>query len=154
MTAAAQAAASVRQASVADAKAMALLHARCFPRAWKADAIGTFVADPACVALVVAAPQAEGELRGFLLARAAADEAELLTLAVDPAYRRRGLAHSLLTRAMAMLRLGRVERLYLEVEAGNEPALRLYQRLGARKIGNRPGYYEHGADAAVFSLTL
>jgi ribosomal protein S18 acetylase RimI-like enzyme len=44
--------------------------------------------------------------------------------------------------------------LFLEVEPGNAPALRLYESFGAVRVGERKAYYEHGADAAIFSLAL
>jgi ribosomal protein S18 acetylase RimI-like enzyme len=52
------------------------------------------------------------------------------------------------------LRAAGAKQLYLEVEDGNEAALTLYRALGAVPVGKRPGYYEHGADAAIFSLAL
>jgi ribosomal-protein-alanine N-acetyltransferase len=55
---------------------------------------------------------------------------------------------------MTALRDAGAKQLFLEVEEGNAPARLLYQSLGAVAIGRRPGYYEHGADAAIFSLAL
>jgi ribosomal-protein-alanine N-acetyltransferase len=52
------------------------------------------------------------------------------------------------------LRTSGAKRLFLEVEEGNGTAIALYQALGAVAVGSRPGYYEHGADAAMFSLAL
>ena len=86
--------------------------------------------------------------------RKAADQAEILTFGVAPACRRSGLGRALLVEAMAELRASGVKRLYLEVDQGNEPALELYRALGGVPVGKRPGYYEHGADAAIFSLAL
>jgi ribosomal-protein-alanine N-acetyltransferase len=52
------------------------------------------------------------------------------------------------------LRAGGARQLFLEVEEGNEAALQLYRSLGAIPVGRRAGYYEHGADGAIFSLAL
>jgi ribosomal-protein-alanine N-acetyltransferase len=93
-------------------------------------------------------------VQGFLIARCAGDEAEILTLAVEPNHRRQGLARAILAAAIAALRKAGAKRLFLEVEAANESARGLYQSLGAVAVGRRPRYYEHGADADIFSLAL
>ena len=90
----------------------------------------------------------------MLAARAASAEAEILTLAVDPVHRRRGLARALLLATIARLRLAGVTQLFLEVESGNEAAEGLYRGFGAEAVGRRPAYYENGRDAAIFRLTL
>ena len=90
----------------------------------------------------------------FLIARKAADEAEILTLCVAPACRNAGLGRALLVAAMAELRAAGTQRLFLEVEDGNDAALGLYRSLGAVPVGRRDKYYDNGADAAIFSLAL
>jgi ribosomal-protein-alanine N-acetyltransferase len=83
---------------------------------------------------------------GFLLTqRVASDEAEILTLAVDPAERRRGVATALL-RALLSSRGGRI---FLEVRRSNECAQRLYRREGFRVCGVRSGYYQSPAEDAL-----
>jgi [ribosomal protein S18]-alanine N-acetyltransferase len=77
-----------------------------------------------------------------------------LTLAVDPACRRLGLARALLGAAASALRAAGTKQLFLEVDEGNSAARGLYQSLGAVVVGRRPRYYEHGADADIFSLAL
>jgi ribosomal-protein-alanine N-acetyltransferase len=95
-----------------------------------------------------------GTMGGFLIARKAADEAEILTFCVAPACRNMGLGRALLETAVKELRSAGIRQLFLEVEEGNEAALKLYRSLGAVEVGKREGYYEHGADAAIFSLAL
>jgi [ribosomal protein S18]-alanine N-acetyltransferase len=143
----------IRLAGLGDAAIMARLHAACFARRWDAGAMAQFLGAPGCISLL--ASTAEGEPpQGLLIARRASDEAELLTLAVHPSCRRLGLARVLLTAAIGALRASGAKQLFLEVEEGNTPARGLYQSLGAVAVGRRPGYYEHGADAAIFSLAL
>ena len=132
---------------------MAAIHAACFAKRWDAAEIGQFLGVPGCLALVASTSAAQAP-HGFLIARNAADEAELFTLAVDPACRRLGLASALLAAATGALRGAGAKRLFLEVEEGNSAARDLYQSLGAVAVGRRPRYYEHGADAAIFSLAL
>ena len=122
-------------------------------RTGSADEIAQFMGAPGRISLLAStAPQQT--VQGFLIARGAGDEAEILTLAVDPSHRRQGLARALLTAAIDSLRKAGSNWLFLEVESGNESARGLYQSLGAVAVGRRPRYYEHGADADIFSLAL
>jgi ribosomal-protein-alanine N-acetyltransferase len=145
----------VALATPLDAPLMATLHARCFARPWSEPAMAQFILGPDTLCLIASVVDDTGGAPvGFLIARKAADEAELLTLGVAPAARRMGLARALLNEASAALRAGGARQLFLEVEEGNEAALQLYRSLGAIPVGRRAGYYEHGADAAIFSLAL
>jgi [ribosomal protein S18]-alanine N-acetyltransferase len=92
--------------------------------------------------------EADGDACGFAMVRSAADEAELLLLAVDPRARRRGVGSTLLAATIAQSAARNVRRLHLEVRAGND-AVHLYQKLGFQKVGVRRAYYR-GADGHVF----
>ena len=142
----------VREAFSADAATLAAIHAYCFARPWGEQAISQFLGVPGCLVLI--AMRGDLSPQGFLIARAAADEAELLTLCVLPAHRREGLARALLKVAIATLRAGGIKHLFLEVEEGNEAAQALYRELGAEPVGRRRAYYDQGGDAAIFSLAL
>ena len=79
-----------------------------------------------------------GNLVGFLVTRhLVAGEAEVLNLAIAPAYRRQGIARILLAAAFARS----PGRWFLEVRASNEAALECYRKLGFQNVGIRPGYY-------------
>jgi ribosomal-protein-alanine N-acetyltransferase len=143
----------LRIATLDDADAIANLHGRCFLRGWDESSIGIFIADPSCVAFLASAGNTDA-CHGFLIARAASGEAEILTLAVDSLHRRQGLARALLAATIARLRLAGISQLFLEVESGNEAAEGLYRGFGAQSVGRRPAYYEQGADASIFSLAL
>ena len=71
-------------------------------------------------------------MAGFILSRVAADEAEILTIAVAPEWRRRGIATSLLKPHMHGLSANRVSRLFLEVDVENTAARALYANFGFR----------------------
>jgi ribosomal-protein-alanine N-acetyltransferase len=134
---------------------MAAIHKTCFAKPWDEEAMTQFLASPEVLCLVGSvADDSGGIVGGLLIARKAADEAELLTLAVAPACRNSGLGRALLKSAIATLREAGAKQLFLEVDEGNEAALALYRALGAQAIGRRARYYEHGADAAIFSLAL
>jgi ribosomal-protein-alanine N-acetyltransferase len=145
----------VRQATPLDAGLMAAIHASCFSRPWDEATMAQFIAGPGCLCLIASTLDDQGAVAaGLLIAQAAADEAEILTFGVSPSHRHIGLGRTLLHRAIAVLGAGGAKRLYLEVEDGNEAALRLYRALGAVPVGKRTGYYEHGANASIFSLAL
>ncbi|HEX4303556.1 MAG TPA: GNAT family N-acetyltransferase [Rhizomicrobium sp.] len=116
-----------------DLAALAAIHAACFPDAWNAQAIADLLATAGTFALA-------GDT-GFILARAAAGEAEILTLAVSPAARRHGTGKALVhAAANEAQRLG-AEVLFLEVASGNVVARALYRHLGFTEAGLRKGYY-------------
>lgn len=99
----------------------------------------------------------EGLDSGFALARHTGPEAELLLLAIRPAARRRGVGGALLRSVIAEARARGVQDLHLEVRAGND-AVKLYQREGFAKVGERRDYYRgrngHLFDAQTFARKL
>jgi ribosomal-protein-alanine N-acetyltransferase len=145
---------AVHRAMPSDAGSMATIHAACFERPWDAAAMAQFISAPGVLCLLGAVPHIVAAPSGILIARRAADEAELLTIGVTPACRGTGLGRALLERAIADLSASGATRLFLEVAEGNNTARALYQSVGATSVGRRPGYYESGANAAIFSLAL
>ena len=87
-----------------------------------------------------------GQPAGFCSWRqSASDEAEILNIAVDPAFRRRGVASALLARVCEHAQ----GTIFLEVAEPNSPAIALYRKLGWEEAGMRAGYYDHGIVNAV-----
>lgn len=78
---------------------------------------------------------------GFVLVRQAADEAEILTIAVSRSARRLGLGRGLMDAVLRALHADRTASLFLEVDETNVPAITLYRRLGFIQVGRRPDYY-------------
>ena len=108
------------------------------------DAAQWPLGDYSGASLLVAA--AGRELAGFCAWRQnLPDEAELLNLAVDPAFRRQGAAARLLE-ALAKTARGDI---FLEVAESNTPAITLYERFGWERIGLRKGYYHQGKINAI-----
>ena len=93
----------------------------------------------------------DGDLAGFLLVWVVAGEAEVLDIAVSPAYRRQGVAKELLNHLQVH---AKVERVFLEVSKNNEPARALYETCGFEMVGERKGYYRDGSDALLLSRVL
>ncbi len=136
-------------ATPAHAPAMALLHSLAFaPRErWSADAIGLQLGLLGAFGWIAPAG-------GMVLARAIADEAEVLTLAVDPAVQRQGLGCALLQQAFTTARERGAHAIFLEVAADNAPARALYEASDFAKVGRRAGYYPGGGDALVLKRLL
>jgi ribosomal-protein-alanine N-acetyltransferase len=97
----------------------------------------------------------DGVVAGFLIGRSAADEFEILNMAVSGAHRRQGIGSKLLESALEVSRKAGTARVYLEVRASNEPAIALYKRHGFRECGRRIRYYRDPVeDAILLSLSL
>ena len=122
---------------------------------WDEAAMAQFLASPETLCLIGSVADSSGGIvAGLLIARKAADEAEMLTLRRGARLPPRGARPRPASGGdQPPARRGR-QAAFLEVEDGNEAALKLYRSLGAVPVGKRPGYYEHGADAAIFSLAL
>lgn len=131
---------------------LAELHEAAFPaEPWNEAALAGLLAMPGAFALVATQ---DGTPAGLVLARVAADEAEIITLGVAPQARRRGIGRQLATAAAARAAERGATRLFLEVAAANAAARRLYDTLGFQEIGRRPRYYPDGADAVVLARPL
>jgi ribosomal-protein-alanine N-acetyltransferase len=136
----------------ADTAPLAALHAACFRDAWGATAIIGLLASPGAFAF--------HNQDGFVLARIAAGEAEILTLVVAPHARGKGFGRALLQAAIARAEEQGAHAMFLEVGADNPHALALYAGLGFTKVGMRKGYYSSvssasgGGDALVLRLSL
>lgn len=128
------------------AQALAAIHAEAFDTPWSADAFAALLAQPGV--MLEATPD------GFVMVQAAADEAEILTLAVRPAARRRGVATALVEMGARRAELAGAGRLFLEVAEDNLAARALYARLGFEPVGRRPRYYARANGPAVDALLL
>jgi ribosomal-protein-alanine N-acetyltransferase len=131
----------------------ALLHAASFAHSWSAQEFETLLANQNVSGEAATDPNSD-ELRGFVLTRLAADEAEILTIAVDAALRRRGVGRALLAAHMARLPSLGATKVFLEVEQDNAAALALYARFGFREVGRRRGYYQKSDGTAATALVL
>jgi ribosomal-protein-alanine N-acetyltransferase len=136
-----------------DVDILARLHAASFADAWSAEWIGGLLAQAGTFACLT-----DGEDGGFILARAAGGEAEVLTLAVMPAARRRGIGTNLMRAAAHQAHQMGAEAMFLEVGEANEAAKALYARLGFAEVARRRGYYsdKNGGkgDAIILSVKL
>lgn len=142
----------------ADAPVLAEIHAACFARGWSEAELVALIDEDAVDALVArrASPFGTRGPVGLAMARRAGDEAEVLTIAVSPRWRGRGVATELTEALLRRLYAERISSVFLEVDAGNVPALALYRRLRFHKVGERRGYYagSGGGHALVMRCDL
>lgn len=127
-----------------DEAVLAALHSEAFEQGWSAREFRELLAMPGAKAIIA---HEAGVPQAFLLARQAADEAEIVTIATRPAARRLGIARQLLAFWMAQAAAQGVRQVFLEVAVTNSAALGLYAALGFAEAGRRKGYYRRGNTA-------
>ena len=140
---------TIRPATAADLDAVVELEQTCLGAdAWSRGLVeqGIAAALPTVSYLVAAV---DGVVVGHAVASAAGDDAELQRIAVDPAYRRRGLAGELLAAVEQRAAADGATRLLLEVREDNTAAAAFYESRGFVEVGRRRGYYRDGAAAVV-----
>ena len=140
----------VSSVGVEAADDLAAAHGACFAKPWSAAAFTELMATAGTVALASADKTG---LAGLILIRAVEGEAEILTVAVHPQARRKGLGRKLVEVAAKTAVAAGATTLWLEVGVENAAALALYAVTGFEAAGRRKGYYQH-ADGAEDALIL
>ncbi len=137
-----------------NAAVLAALHEAAFPpgERWSATAIAGQLEVPGAFGLIAISPLEHP--CGLVMARVAADEAEILTLGVIPLARRQGVAVLLLAGAEGRAAARGAVVMFLEVAEANVAARALYAGRGYREVGRRRNYYPSGADALVLRRTI
>ena len=142
---------AVSPAGPQDAPQFAMLHAAAFRRGWSAEEFERLLIEPNVVA---DRAMAGSRLAGFVLSRLAAEQAEILSIAVAVRDRRRGLASSLLDVHLNRLAGYGTRSLFLEVDERNIPARRLYAGFGFAQVGLRKSYYAQAGEETGAALVL
>ena len=114
---------------------------------WTVSAYQAILRDPLQGRVLVASD--DGRVVAFLCIRVVAGEAEVMNLAVDPAWRRRHIASRLLEQGLRFAGMEGATRVFLEVRTTNQAALRFYERFGFTAVGLRTRYYREPPDDAV-----
>lgn len=127
----------LQSATAADATAIAALDARVNASPWSSDAVRETLERAAGFVLRAA----DGTLCGFVLFAVAADECEILDIAVDPARRRAGHATRLLDAALGVAAARGAVHCFLEVRESNVSACNFYRSMGFLAAGQRRDYY-------------
>jgi len=145
----------VRPAEMDDCGAIAEIHAASFERPWSLIEFERMLAERNIVAHVAAGSEAAaGPAEGFVLSRVAGDEAEVLSIAVQPRRRGDGVGGRLLDAHRAALAFNRARALFLEVEVGNLPAIALYRRQGFAEVARRDAYYRKADGSAATAIVM
>jgi [ribosomal protein S18]-alanine N-acetyltransferase len=139
------------EAASRDAAAIAALHAASFRRGWSEQEVEGLLTDRAVIAQRA---MTGSKLVGFVMSRLAADEAEILSIAVARSSQGRGLARKLLNLHMGRLAGLGTRAVFLEVDEHNAPAIKLYGRAGFQEVSRRPNYYPGAAGKAAAALVL
>jgi ribosomal-protein-alanine N-acetyltransferase len=139
----------IETATRAHGEVLADIHRAAFPvgEAWSRDVMSLQLELPSTFGFI-------HSLGGMILGRVAADESEILTLAVVAGQRRLGIGSALLRAAMARGAVLGAVSMFLEVSVMNEAARGLYAAHGFVRAGLRRGYYVGGADALILRSTL
>ena len=141
----------VEPASLRDAARLAQLHGASFHRGWGEGEFETMLSERNTL---VHRLKLGRKVIGFAVSRMAADEAEILSIAVDAAYRGRGLSRNLLLTHLGHLAGRGVRSIFLEVEENNAPARRLYEGTGFGIVGRRERYYKQADGEQLNALLM
>jgi ribosomal-protein-alanine N-acetyltransferase len=144
----------VDRAAPRHAARIADIHAEGFARGWSEAEIEDLLGDSAVVADILRSEAGSPVLDGFAISRIAADEAEILTIAVAARQRGRGGSVPLLARHLSRVGAAGARRVVLEVDEENAAALRLYRRFGFEQVGTRKAYYERRDGTRGTALVL
>jgi len=134
-----------------DCSPAALLHQQAFYKGWTEKDFKDFLNDPLIHGLKITE---NDTLTSLILWREVGDEAEILTLIVDPSYQRQGKANLLLETLIVHLVLKNISQIFLEVAEDNEGALYFYQKNGFLLLNRRPDYYKREGNKRVTALNL
>ncbi len=142
----------IREAGIADAESLALIHGECFPERWNAESLRSLLHRPGCFALLAGS-------EAFILVQLAGGEAEIQSLGTRCAARRGGFARALVISAAAESFRRGARAMFLEVADDNGAALALYRSIRFAEVGKRRGYYPRGkekpgADALILRNSL
>ena len=143
--------ATIEPATLRDAPALAQLHGASFHRGWGESEFETMLTERNTL---VHRLRMGRKVVGFAVSRLAADEAEILSIAVATSHRGRGLSRDLLLTHLGHLAGRGVRAIFLEVEENNQPARRLYERAGFAIIGRRERYYRQSGGEELNALLM
>ncbi len=130
----------------AHAPHVAQLEARCFHDPWDLDSILYECKNPLSLWFVAVE---DNSVVGYVGSQSVMGEADMMNLAVEPSYRRNGIAQALVEHLIQALEERKVHSLALEVRVSNEPAKALYAKLGFRQVGLRKNYYRNPKEDAM-----
>ena len=125
---------------------IAQLEMLCFSDPWSEKSIASELENELAYWLVAL----EGDaVAGYIGSQTVMEETDMMNVAVHPDFRRKGIAESLVNTLVDVLKDRGSRSLTLEVRASNEPAQKLYEKLGFVLVGRRPKYYRNPREDAL-----
>ncbi len=137
---------TIRKMQPEDVGQIARLEELCFSMPWPEEVVALELDNPLSLWLVA---DFDGQFAGYVGSQSVLDEADMMNIAVDPGFRRCGVAESLVNGLVGELRAKGVRCLTLEVRASNDSAIALYEKLGFSQAGRRPRYYQKPKEDAL-----
>ena len=132
-------------AETSDIEAIARMEKEYFSDSWSENSIKIQVENKKVMVIKFA-----GELIGYCIFMTAADEGEILRIAINHKIRKAGLGKKLLLASIEEMEKSGANEIFLEVRASNESAIALYESVGFSEIGIRKSYYDNGEDAILY----
>lgn len=126
--------------------AVAALEKTCFSDPWSENSIASELKNPLSLWLVALA---DSKVVGYVGSQSVMGESDMMNVAVDPDYRRMGIAYRLIEALIAALAEKDNHSLALEVRASNTPAIALYGKMGFTEVGRRRNYYRNPREDAL-----
>ena len=125
---------------------IAEMEKQCFSDPWSENSVASELGNPLSLWLVAL----DGDtVAGYVGSQSVLDAADMMNVAVHPAYRRQGIGRELVLALSERLKEKGVVRLMLEVRQSNAPAIALYESLGFQQVGLRPNYYRNPKENAL-----
>ena len=135
----------IRKMERADIPQLVELEKLCFSDPWSEAAFEYELKNPLSLWLVAA----DGDVvAGYVGSQTVMGEADMMNIAVSPAFRRQKIAENLVSQLVESLNEKEAKSLTLEVRVSNVPAISLYEKLGFTQVGRRPGYYRNPREDA------
>jgi len=134
-----------RVAALDDINDLINIRAQCFGKNWSAAQFQDILIASQYATLLI--PQT-----AYAIIQKIPPEAELITIAVAPSYRRQGIAEHLLKNIQQILQTEKIHTLHLEVNENLTAARALYEKMGFRQTGRRADYYGAGEDAILMRM--
>lgn len=136
----------VRLMEPGDIAAVAELEKEVFSMPWSSQALRDSLKQNNYLFLVA---EAGGQIIGYMGLYWVLDEADITNVAVADRYRRQGIAFALLTEMMYLVRKKGIVLVNLEVRAGNQAAISLYEKMGFYTVGRRKNFYEKPVEDGI-----
>ena len=141
----------VEPAGLRDAPRLSQLHRASFHRGWGTDEFEQILIERNALAHRLRLGRT---IIGFIVSRTAADEAEILSVAIASNQRGRGYSRELLRTHLGHLAGHGLKKVFLEVEENNRPARALYERAGFRVVGRRERYYKDASGEQLNAVVM